>query len=129
MKAEEITDSLLDEIVESIFDSKTGFARIFPIVKTDDIAEVLWKKYRIHIWKDVEIVREKIRSWWKNKEQYYDPHPHKWIGKYAVFTGAPMRRHYAMLERKPTPGFSDKALIIAYTGETLKSIIKQKKLG
>ncbi len=127
MKAERITDDLLDEIVISIIESMSYHQRIYPIVTTDKIAEILWKKHRVPIWKQVETVREKMRSWWKNKQQHYEPYPHKWIGDYPVHVGSPMNKTYSMLEKGAFTGSTDKGLIIVYTGETLQSILKYRR--
>ena len=41
MKAEDITPELLDQIVVTLFEEKTGFSAIYPFVKTDDIANFI----------------------------------------------------------------------------------------
>ena len=109
MKAEQITSQMLDEIVESHFDNLEGHARIYPLIKTDDIAQELWKRYRVPIWKQVEIVRQKMRDWWAKKPHYSEPRPHQRVGKYAVYLASPMRKTYCVIDKQ-----GNRALIIAY---------------
>jgi len=125
MNADQITPELLEEIVETHFDNLERFARIYPMIKTDDIAKVLWKKHRVPIWKQVDTVREKIREWWNQKPWYTDPIHHKWVGKYAVYLGSPMGTTYCVLDKARSM-----ALIIAHQNQsqfTVKSDSKKIK--
>jgi len=123
MNANQITPELLEEIVVSHFDNLKGFSRIYPMIKTDDIAKVLWKKHRVPIYKQVDIVREKIREWWNQKTWYTVPIHHKWVGKYAVYLGSPMGTTYCVIDKARSM-----ALIIAHQDQT-QFIIKSDKGG
>ena len=123
MKAEDITPELLDQIVVTLFEEKTGFSTIYPFVKTDDIADVLWEKHRVPIRRDIKIVRAKMREWWEGKQIYESPLYHYWVGKYAVYLGSPMSRTYCVLWQRG----QQKALIMAYTNQRDFSIESDSK--
>ena len=63
MKAKEITDELLDNLVIELYENKgSRYPIIRMFISTGDMAERLWSKYRIPYKRDVEIIRKKMKS-------------------------------------------------------------------
>ena len=111
MKAGDITNEFLDNLVIEIFQNKDSrYSIICMFISTTDMAERLWSKYRIPYKRDVDIIRRKMKSWWANKPWIYEPRPHKKIGKYAVYISSPMGYVYCVLEE----GLVGRALISFY---------------
>lgn len=114
MKAEDITDEFLDNLVIEIFENKESRYKIIRMfVSTNDMAKKLWSKHRIPYKRDVDIIRKKMKSWWANKPWIYEPRPHKKIGNYAVHISSPMGPVYCILEG----GLTGKALISFYPNQ------------
>ena len=99
MKASELTDKVLDKIVISLLSKRSGFGLVYPMASTWEIASELWRQHRVFVRKDADIVKEKMRAWWKKKPTVPEPYPHKMIGKYPVYLTAPMNRTYCILEK------------------------------
>jgi hypothetical protein len=115
MKAQDVTPELIESITIHLIDD--GIRRAFGpvIISTDDIAKFLWEKHRVHIWKDVEKVRQTIRKWWSSKEKSLDPLLHWFVGEYAVFTTSPMRSCYCIL---PSTTGETHGLIFLHTDQS-----------
>lgn len=116
MKTEAITSEFIESIVVDLI--KEGINRQFSrpiIISTDDIADVMWKKYRIPTRRDCEKIRKKIKHWWSQKEKHREPKVHWFVGQYAVFTTAPMKAVYCTL---PTGGGLPQGLIFLHPNQS-----------
>jgi len=111
MKAEELTNKILDEIFLELVKEYPHPPAIIP---TRVIAKKLWQKYRIPIKKQAEVVRKKIKNWWNSKPWIFHPRPHKKIGGIAVFLASPMIYDYCILERR---GYTYGSLICVYPNQ------------
>ena len=96
MKAIELNDEIFDQVFDEL---RNEYGSSPLILKTFDFAIKIWTKYHIPYKKDADIIREKMRAWWKNKPWKHEPRPHKMIGSTAVYLSAPMNNDYCCLQR------------------------------
>ena len=126
MKSEDLTDSIFDEIFLAVLEEKKKYLRLYPhFIKTFDLAEMLWKKYRIPYKRDADLVREKMRAWWNGKPWVYTPRPHKKIVGIAVYLSSPMNYDYCLLQK----GIPGKSVISIYDNQKeFKSVEDEVKI-
>jgi hypothetical protein len=131
MKAQNLTKEHLNIVFKEIVKEEIEFNKkhcihlsIGQVVSTFDIRDKLWKKWRIHVIKDAEIVRRKIKEWWDSYKWKYEPLPHKMICGIAVHISSPMSYDYCMLE---SSGNIKKSLITIYDYDKQSMFIKREK--
>ena len=99
LRAEAITNEILDEAFLDSLDYQLKHGGWHgAITKTDHLAEYLWKKYRVPIWKERSIVCKKMRKWWQSKPKDKRMEFNRHVCGFIVGLGSPMSHTYCALE-------------------------------
>ncbi|HDH43991.1 MAG TPA: hypothetical protein ENG66_01095 [Thermococcus sp.] len=109
MKAEQLTKQHFDKAFKAVLAEKKD--RHIIIISTYDLAKKLWELFRVPIRKEIDLIREKMREWWRNYPWLENPRPHKKICGVAVELGSPMAYDYCCLE-KSKGGLICRSLIV-----------------